>query len=260
MSEGEPVLLRTLESGTLWLTLNRPHAKNAIDWDLRRALLRAFEEDAAHPDVRAVVVRGAGRTFCAGGDIRQMGNGPDDTRAKLDVAAGIVSAMTRLPKPIVAGIEGAVAGAGLGLAFACDIVVSSDSARFHPSFVQRGLGPDMSSSFWLTRQLGLHAAKSLLMLGRPFTPEDARRWGLVTAVWDEASFDHELHDLASTLAGGPTVAYGHIKALIGNAAVSELMDQMRAESEAQLALAETEDHRESIAAFQAKRSVLFHGR
>jgi 2-(1,2-epoxy-1,2-dihydrophenyl)acetyl-CoA isomerase len=248
VAETDP-LLAELHNGILSLTLNRPRARNAINWELRRALLAELTGRATSPDVRVVVIRGAGGSFCAGGDIKQMGAGMADSLAKLDMAGTIVLAMANLDKPVVGAIQGDAAGAGMSFALACDLVVADTTARFHPSFVHRGLAPDMSGSFWLTRQVGIHRAKDILLSGRTISCDEAADLGLVSQVWSPEDFDVELNAYLTRLANGPTSAYGEIKRLVNGSYESSLAEQLTRETLAQLALSGSADHLSRIAAF-----------
>ncbi|TFB77295.1 hypothetical protein E3O06_00630 [Cryobacterium glaciale] len=250
-TEAHPLIIEQ-RLGVLSLTLNRPQARNAINWDLRRALDVAIRVNATASEVRVVVIRGAGKTFCAGGDIKQMGGGMADSLAKLDLAGSIITAIAELNKPVVGAIQGDAAGAGMSLALACDLVVADTSARFHPSFVHRGLAPDMSGSFWLSRQVGIHRAKEILLSGRTVGVNEAAGLGLVSHVWEPATFEAQLDGYLGTLAAGPTAAYGAIKQLVNSSFESPLARQLDREALSQLMLSGTPEHSDSVAAFTSR--------
>lgn len=259
MAETEDLLVHR-DGGELWLQLNRPHARNAINWNIRRALHRHLLEAEADPEVRTVVIAGSEVAFCSGGDIKEMGNGPEDSAAKLVLASEIVQCIARMPKPVVALVQGHVAGAGIGLALSCDLVYASRTAIFSPAFVQRGLGPDMSTSYWLTRALGIARAKQLLLTAPQLDAQEALNLGLVTEVFEPEDFEKESRARIAQFSGGPTIAIGEIKKLVNAAAESTLKEQLDLEAEAQAFLVNTEDHRAAIAAFKEKRAPQFTGR
>jgi len=253
-------LLVERQGGELWVTINRPRARNAINWNVRRALLAAMEHAAADPEIRVVVLAGHEVAFCAGGDIKEMGNGPEDSAAKLDYASKIIQLIATMPKPVVAAVQGHIAGAGIGLALACDLVYVSSNLVFSPSFALRGLGPDMSTSYWLTQSLGVARAKQLLLTAPTLNAEQFDALGLAAEVFDAAGFDAAVRDRVASLADGPTIAYGYIKKLALDAAGNSLAEQLDAEAESQAVLAATEDHRHAIASFAEKRPAVFAGR
>ncbi|MGK0741960.1 enoyl-CoA hydratase/isomerase family protein [Leucobacter sp. Z1108] len=259
MNETDDLLVHR-DGGELWLRLNRPQARNAINWNIRRALHRHLLEAEADPRIRAVVIAGTEVAFCSGGDIKEMGNGPEDSAAKLALASEIVQCIARMPKPVIAAVQGHVAGAGIGLALSCDLVFASSSTVFSPAFVQRGLGPDMSTSYWLTRALGIARAKQLLLTARQLDASQALELGLVTEVIDEVDFDSVVRARVTQFSMGPTIAISQIKSLVNAAAESSLPEQLDLEAKAQGLLAATEDHRAALQAFSEKRNPSFQGR
>ena len=159
---GAPALLTELRDGILRLTFNRPRARNAINWEVRRALLAQLDSASRDHAVRVVVLAGDEKAFCAGGDVKEMGNGSRDTSDKLVIAKSINTLIADMDKPVVAEVRGYASGAGFGLALACDILLADDTAVFQSSFIQRGLVPDMGTTYWLVRQVGLHRAKEII--------------------------------------------------------------------------------------------------
>jgi len=256
----EPTLLSRASHGVLWLTLNRPHARNAINSDLRGRLRAALAEEATSPDVRVVVLQGDDRAFCAGGDVKEMGGGPAAALGRLEQGREVVERIARLPKPVVAAVRGHASGAGFSLALACDLVVADTTAVFRSVFVHRGLVPDMAGTYWLARQVGLHRAKEIVLTGRAVTAAEAHELGVVARLWEPADFDAGLGALARQLASGPTVAYGASKRLLNSTFETGLAAQLDAEALSQAYASGSEDHRDTVAAFAAKEPPVFHGR
>jgi len=259
MNENDDLLVQR-DGDELWLRINRPQARNAINWNVRRALREHLFEAERDPAVRAVVIAGSEVAFCAGGDIKEMGRGWEDSKAKLDFASEIVQCIARMPKPVIAAVQGHVAGAGIGLALACDLVYASETAVISPAFVHRGISPDMSSSYWLTQALGVSRAKQILLTADRIGADRALALGLFTDVFAAESFDEELRSRVSRLSNGPTIAIAQIKRLVNAAAGNDLAGQLALEAEAQERIVETEDHHAAIAAFRDKRTPKFTGR
>lgn len=254
-----PLLVR-LEHGVLWLTLNRPHARNAINNDLRLRLRQSLTVDAAAPDVRAVVIQGDEKAFCAGGDVKEMGRGPADTARKLEEGRALVEGIARLPKPVVAAVRGHASGAGFSLAMACDLIATDETAVFQSVFVKRALVPDMAGTYWLARQVGLYRAKDIVFSGRPVTAAEAHELGLVARLWPAQEFTSELHSLVTGLAAGPTLAYGLAKRMLNRTFETDLSAALELESLGQTLASSSEDHRSSVEAFRNKTSASFTGR
>jgi 2-(1,2-epoxy-1,2-dihydrophenyl)acetyl-CoA isomerase len=251
--------LRTeLVDGVLWLTLNRPQARNALNHDLRNRLQAAVTITAAAPAVRVVVIAGDEKAFSAGGDVKEMT--PDGgAMAKLEVGRSIVEAIARLPKPVVAAVRGHAAGAGFSMALGSDFVVADTSAVFRSVFVNRGLVPDMGATFWLARQVGLLRAKEIMLTGRPVSAREAYELGIVSRLFEPADFAGGLKELVAELAQGPTIAYGATKRLLNATFGATLGEQLDAEALSQVYASGTDDHRASVAAFLERRPHSFKG-
>ena len=244
--------------GVLWLTLNRPQARNALNHDLRGRLLDTLRTVAVSPQVRVVVIRGDDKAFSAGGDVKEMT--PDGgTAGKLETGRSIVDALARLPKPVVAAVRGHAAGAGFSMALGSDFVVADTTAVFRSVFVDRGLVPDMGATFWLARQVGLLRAKDIMLTGRPVSAREAHELGIVARLFEPAGFDAGLTELVTKLAQGPTLAYGATKRLLNAAFEAGLSEQLDAEALSQLYATGTQDHRGSVAAFLERRPHTFRG-
>lgn len=246
--------------GELWLTINRPQARNAINWNVRRALLEQLNAAESDATIRAVVIAGTEVAFCSGGDIKEMGRGWEDSKAKLDFAGEIVQCIARMPKPVIAAVQGHVAGAGIGLALACDLIYASETAIISPAFVHRAISPDMSSSYWLTRALGVARAKQVLLGAHQINATQALELGLFAEVIAPERFDAEVQARVARLSQGPTVAIAQIKRLVNAAANNDLGEQLALETEAQELIVATEDHHVAIKAFAEKTVPVFVGR
>lgn len=253
----EPTVLTARCDAVLTITLNRPGVLNALNAPMYTELARALME-AADRAVRAVVLTGAGRGFCAGGDLNSMEG--DDPSHDLRYVDGCIRGLYHLDKPVIAAINGVVAGGGLALALACDWRLSADSARWVPSFLQAGLVPDLGSSWFLAHVLGQERALDWLSSGRKLEAAEARAWGLATEVVPAADLMPRAAALAAKLASGPTRAIGLTRGLLQQAASSSLDEQLGREADAQAMAGRTADYAEALAAFRARRAPKFTGR
>lgn len=256
--ESESLLLKKSD-GILWLTLNRPLARNAINHDLRARLLKAIQVDALDPSVRAVVIQGNEIAFCSGGDIKEMGVDSETVARKLQEGAAIIKGIASLPKPVIAGVRGYASGAGFSLAMACDIIVADESCKLSSIFIKRGLIPDLSGTFWLARQVGLFRAKEIIFSGRTLDASEAYALGLLSKLWSSSTYQSEIENLAKEYASGPTVAYGVAKELLNRTFESDLSRALELEAVGQAKASSTQDHKNSIKAFKDKVSPTFLG-
>ncbi len=251
------------------ITLNRPEALNAMSGELLNALLAACEQVANDNDVRAVVLTGAGRAFCAGGDIRGMTN--RDPNAP--VSGGLVDRVdtlraqeesTRLlhemPKPTIAAINGAAAGAGFSIAMACDFRIASDTAKFTTAFAKIGFSGDFGGTWLMQRLIGPAKARELYLLSDVIDAKRAMELGLLSSVVASDALMGEAMALAGRLAAGPTLAYGRIKDNFAYGATHSLADTLTREAENMTASGRTQDHRDAARAFLEKREPTFQGR
>jgi 2-(1,2-epoxy-1,2-dihydrophenyl)acetyl-CoA isomerase len=247
------------------VTLNRPARRNALTRELKEALRDALLEVARDVAVRAVVLAGSGSAFCVGQD---LGEHAEALRADAETALRtverdynpIVAALAGMPKPVVAAVNGTCVGAGLGFALACDLRVAAEGARFATAFAAIGLTADSGLSAFLVHSLGAARASELMLLGEPFTAEQAQQWGLVRAVVPADRVVDEALELARRLAAGPTAAYAEIKKALAFGALSPLPAVLAAEGAAQARLGRTRDHAGAVEAFLAKRRPEFEGR
>jgi 2-(1,2-epoxy-1,2-dihydrophenyl)acetyl-CoA isomerase len=252
-------VLTEREGGVLTITLNRPDVYNAFNAALHAALAEALAEAAA-PDVRAVVVTGAGRGFCAGQDLKEFQEMPDSIQERLEQTYHPnIRAIRRLEKPVIASVNGACAGAGLSLAAACDIRIASDAATFVPGFIGIGLVPDSGGSWFLHRLLGFAKAFEWMTSNRRLTAAEAHAWGLVSEVVETQALSARAAELAATYAAAPTRGIGLTKRLFEHAFTASLDDQLTLEAALQQDATGTADFAEGVAAFLEKRPPHFTG-
>ncbi len=258
--DASAVLLQQVDGGVVTLTLNRPEALNALTSELRQGLLAALKAAARDDAIRAVILTGAGRGFCAGADLRG-GSTERDFRSVLRAEYGpLIAALRNLPKPVVAAVNGVAAGAGVSLALAADLVVASEEARFVPAFNRIALVPDSGLARTLVRAVGRHRAFEILMGERQLTASDAHDLGLVAAVHPAERLAAAARELATRLADGPTATIGLTKRLLNLAEQATLEDALEAEAALQELAGRTADHVEGVAAFAEKRDPRFTGR
>jgi 2-(1,2-epoxy-1,2-dihydrophenyl)acetyl-CoA isomerase len=253
-----------VRDGVAHLTLNRPQAANSITVELARDLMYAAlrcDEDAA---VRAVLLSGAGAMFCGGGDLKTFaGKGADLPHYLKEVTTYLhaaVSRLTRMDAPVIAAVHGSAAGAGLSLVCAADLVLAADGAKFTVAYTRAGLTPDGSSTYFLSRIVGLRRALELTLTNRLLSAAEAMQLGIVTRVVPAERLLDEARALAAELAAGPTRAFGASKRLLHAGWSGTLETQMELETRAIADIARGADAHEGIAAFVAKRPAKFTGR
>jgi 2-(1,2-epoxy-1,2-dihydrophenyl)acetyl-CoA isomerase len=252
-------VLSAREGAVLTITLNRPDVYNAINRAMHDALAAALRE-ASDPSVRAVVLTGAGRGFCSGQDLREFESLPGGVRDALEQTYHPnVRAIRGLEKPVIAAVNGPVAGAGLSLACACDVRIASADASFVPGFIGIGLVPDAGSTWFVHRLLGFARAFDWMVSNRRLSAADARDWGLVSEVVAAEDFGARVTELAAWYAALPTRAVAMTKRLFEHAYTASLDQQLGLEAELQQAATETGDFGEGVAAFLEKRPPDFKG-
>ncbi|MFI1453350.1 enoyl-CoA hydratase/isomerase family protein [Streptomyces roseus] len=259
-------VLHRIESGVSWITLNRPHAMNAVTWDQRERVIGLLAEAGADPGVRAVVVTATGKGFCAGADLRGAPAAPGERLAG-DVARMIrlgaqrlITAVLDCEKPVLAAVNGTAAGIGAHLALACDLVIAAESARFIEVFVRRGLVPDGGGAYLLPRLVGPQKAKELMFFGDAVPAAEAARLGLVNRVVPDAELEATARSWAERLAQGPTRAVALTKQLVNASLDGGRAAALAAEAIAQEINMTTADANEGVASFVERRSPKYLGR
>ena len=255
----ENTVLSHLESQVLTLTLNRPAKLNSLTHELCAELIGALFRAASDPAVRCIVIRGAGKAFCAGQDLASIDT-PDLSAIVKSCCNPLVDAITGIEKPVVAAVHGVAAGAGANLALACDFVVASTEASFIQSFVHVGLIPDTGGTFFLPRLVGLARASALTMLGEKLPAADAAAMGLIYKAVEPGAFEQTVSALATRLATLPTKAIGATKKLLHASLANSLPQQLLEEAAAQRACGTSLDYSEGVKAFLEKRPARFEGR
>jgi len=240
------------------ITLNRPDKLNAFTGGVHAGLRDALRE-ARDPEIRAVVITGAGRGFCAGQDLTEFGEMPDVGSGLRATYHPNVLAIRALEKPVIAAVNGVCAGAGLSLACACDIRIASDAAFFVPGFVGIALVPDSGGTYFVHRLLGAARAFEWMSSNRRLTAAEAHAWGLVSEVVEADAFAERVAEAVAAYAAGPTRAIGMTKRLFDHADTATLDEQLELEAQLQAAAAQSEDFREGVAAFVEKRAPEFRG-
>lgn len=280
LDTGTEFLLGRVEDGVAVLTFNRPERRNALHPEMFRGFRKVLPGLAEASDVGAILLTGAGKAFCAGGDVRAQseraesaaasaGGGPssgggggieariNDLRSR---QAEVSAALYEFPKVTIAALPGAAAGAGLSIALACDLRVAASSAIITTAFAKVGFSGDFGGSWFLTQLVGLAKAKELYLTSDRVSAEEAARLGIVNRVIDDANFEADAFAWARSFAQGPTVAYRYIKENVNRAQYADLRTALDAEAVAMTRLATTDDHREAAKAFVEKRSPNFRGR
>ena len=261
---GYEAVTYAVKDGIATITLSRPDAYNALNLTMGRDLFHATLEADEDRAVRCVVITGAGRAFCAGGDVKDFADTPDRigilVKELTTYLHGAVSRLARTAKPVITGVNGIAAGGGMSLALAGDLVVAAESAKFTMAYAKIAASPDGSSSYTLPRLVGIRRALELYYTNRMLTAREAMEWGLVTRVHPDAEFQGALAALARELADGPTLAFGRAKALFHQSTQESLETQMELEAQAIAASGHTEDFRNGVVAFARKQPVTFKGR
>jgi 2-(1,2-epoxy-1,2-dihydrophenyl)acetyl-CoA isomerase len=257
-------ILLDFDAGVATLRLNRPDKGNAIDADMAADLAEAATQIAEKSDVRAVLIAGNGPNFTVGGDLDLFAGTtreelPNRLRRMIDSYHLAIERLTSIDAPVVAAVRGGAGGGGLGLLYAADIVVAANDARFALGYGALGLTADGGNTWFLPRMVGLRQAQQLFLLNRRLTAEEALEFGLVSRLAPSDAVEGEATALAATLAAGPTRAFGAVRRMLRQSFETSLLDQLDAEKESIVATSRSEDAREGIAAFVAKRRPQFRG-
>lgn len=261
---GETILYDA-RGGVGRITLNRPDRLNSFTVQMHGELAAALDDATERSDVRAILLTGAGRGFCAGQDLSDRAVAPGGDRADLGDAverfyAPLIRRVADVAKPVVCAVNGVAAGAGANIALACDIVVAGRSAKFIQSFANLGLVPDSGGSWVLARLVGQARALGLALTGEPLSAERAFEWGLIWACVDDSDLAQRAEAIAEQFAHGPTRGYAETKRLIRTSSAYSLAAQLDRERDAMRELGSSDDYAEGVAAFMAKRKPAFTGR
>ena len=247
------------------ITLNRPDSLNAWTGEFGQELKQVVTEDAADSSVRAVLITGAGRGFSSGADLKagfdpHPDDGMPDVRKELlEVYHPIIAAVRRLPKPVIAAVNGPAVGIGASLAFACDLILAADSAFFGLAFVNIGLMPDGGSTLFVPAAAGKARAFEMALLGERVPAAKALDWGLINAVHPDGELEARANELAARMAAGPTLSYAASKRALNRMLYPDLDAQLDLEAQLQHELARTKDFQEGVLAFVEKRDPAFQG-
>lgn len=261
-------LLVDKSEGVLTLTMNRPEAKNALTGAMLEGLCAEMRGAEKDPEVGAILITGTGRAFCAGGDVKGFaadgganhGMGPEDAAARLRSSMEVSRLLHEIPKPTIAAIPGAAAGAGLSIALACDMRIAAEGAKITTAFAKVGLSGDFGGSWFLTRLVGTAKARELYYLSDVILAEEAERIGIVGRTVAPEALAEEARALALRLANGPRIALGFMKRNLTLAETEPLGRALDQEALNHSRTAVTEDHREAAKAFVEKRAPVFKGR
>ncbi len=257
-------ILVDIADGAMTIVLNRPQRLNAMSHQLIVECNAALDQARDSADVRAVLLTGSGRGFCAGADLSgtgPAGEGTSDVGEAMDrIFNPLIRRIRSLPKPVIAAVNGVAAGGGANLALACDIVLAARSARFDQAFVRISLIPDLGGTYFLPHLVGDARARALGMLGTSVPAEQAERMGMIWQAVDDAALMGEACAMARKLAAGPTLSYAAIKLAMNKAATNSLDQQLDLERDLQRDLGKSADFKEGVAAFLAKRPATFAGK
>ncbi len=261
---GFETLLFDVVNGVATITINRPDAANAMSPQCAREFSEVAIICDDDPDVRAVVLTGAGKMFCAGGDLGAFVSAGMGAKSLLKQMAGDLhmglSRLARSTAPVIAAVNGTAAGAGFSLVMAADLAIAAESAVFTMAYTNAGLSPDGSSTFYMPRKIGDRRARELMLTNRVLKAPEALQWGIVNQVVADDEVVAQATKLAEKFASGPTLAYGAVKSLLNGSFDQTLESQMELEARAIADLVVTEDGQEGINAFVDKRKPEFHGR
>ena len=270
VATGTTDLLASLDDGILTLTLNRPQARNAMSGAMNAALAEQLASAEFDPAVKCIVLTGAGTGFCAGGDVKGMAASGDGTVGDNTIDGAIhrqrvsqratAGKLFTMPKPTIAALPGAAAGAGLSLALACDLRIMVRTAILTTAFARVGFSGDYGGSYFLTQLVGSAKAREMYFLSDRVTAEEAMRLGLTNWVCEPEELEAKTGEIARRLASGPTVAYRYMKENLNRAMNGELNDCLDLEATHHVHCGQTADHREATKAFVENREPVFHGR
>jgi len=256
-------ILLKVENKVAYITLNRPEVFNSFNREMALRLQSLLDDCETNNEVRAIVLTGTGKAFCAGQDLKEVTDpdlNPGFKKILEEHYNPIITRIRSIKKPIIGAINGVAAGAGANIALACDIVVAHEKVSFIQAFSLIGLIPDSGGTFFLPRLIGFQKALALAMLGDKISSEEAERLGMIYKVIPLGNFEEEVNKLATKTANMPTKALGMIKELFNHSMTNDLKSQLALESKLQIEAAQSEDYAEGVAAFMEKRKPEFKGR
>lgn len=255
-------IVKRIDNNVAWLTLNRPEVFNSFNREMALELQGHLDDCENDKNVRAVVITGNGKAFCAGQDLKEVTTpdlNPGFKKILEEHYNPIVDRIRNIEKPIIAAVNGVAAGAGANIALACDVVVASENAGFIQAFSKIGLIPDSAGTYFLPRLIGFQKASALMMLGDKIGAEEAERMGMIYKVFFLEEYEKKVKELAITLAKMPTRSLGMTKRLLNNSFANDLRSQLDLESELQIEAAQSDDYKEGVQAFIEKRIPVFKG-
>lgn len=255
-------ILLNIKNNIAFVTLNRADVFNSFHREMALSLQTILDECEADDSVRAIVLTGAGKAFCAGQDLKEVTSAELNPGFKAILEEHynpIISRLRNIEKPIIAAVNGVAAGAGANIALACDIVVANENAAFIQAFSKIGLVPDSAGTFFLPRLIGLQKATALMMLGDKVGAKEAVELGMIYKSFPAEQFEEEVNKLTETMANMPTLALGLTKRLLNKSLTNSLEEQLAMESKLQIQAAESHDYNEGVTAFVEKRKPEFRG-
>ena len=255
-------ILLKIENKIATITLNRPEVFNSFNREMALSMQQVLDDCASDENVRAIVITGSGKAFCAGQDLKEVTSpelNPGFRKILEEHYNPIIERIRNIEKPIVAAVNGVAAGAGANIALACDIVVAAENASFIQAFSKIGLVPDSAGTFFLPRLIGFQKASALMMLGDKVNATEALNLGMIYKIFPVAIFEEEIHNMATTLANMPTKAIGLTKRLLNESLSNSLKQQLALESDLQIEASSSNDYQEGVNAFMAKRTPEFKG-
>ncbi len=255
-------ILLNIDNDVAYITLNRPEVFNSFNREMALSLQDILDDCETNPDVRAIVLTGSGKAFCAGQDLKEVTDrdaNPGFKKILEEHYNPIISKIRSSRKPIIGAINGVAAGAGANIALACDIVIADEKVSFIQAFSLIGLIPDSGGTFFLPRLIGFQKATALAMLGDKISAEEAERLGMIYTYVSSEEFEETIQKYALKLAKMPTKALGMIKELFNASMTNNLETQLALESKFQIEAAQSNDYAEGVAAFIEKRKPTFNG-
>ena len=255
------ILLR-IENKIATITLNRPEVFNSFNREMALSMQQTLDNCASDENVRAIVITGSGKAFCAGQDLKEVTTpelNPGFRKILEEHYNPIIERIRNIEKPIVAAVNGVAAGAGANIALACDIVVAAENASFIQAFSKIGLVPDSAGTFFLPRLIGFQKASALMLLGDKINATEALNLGMIYKIFPVAIFEEEIQNIATTLANMPTKALGLTKRLLNESLSNSLKQQLALESDLQIEASSSNDYQEGVNAFMEKRTPEFKG-